>query len=96
VNRLERKNRFWKFGGVAAVMALAAALTASAWAQRRNMTPFRSQTVEAEHFVLKDAGGATRGELTMTPRGPVLDLFGPDGRVIWSTSPRVVTGPAGE
>jgi hypothetical protein len=85
VQRLERQNRFWKLGGILAVLALAASLTASAWAQRRNAMPFRTPTVEAEHFVLKDANGATRGEFTVTPNGPVLQLFGPGGHVIWST-----------
>jgi ferric-dicitrate binding protein FerR (iron transport regulator) len=85
VKRLERQNRRWKIGGIAAVAALAFSLAATAWAQQRNAMPFRTPTVEAEHFVLKDASGVTRGEFTMTANGPVLQLFGPGGRVIWST-----------
>lgn len=85
VQRLERQNRRWKVGGIAAIAALAASLTATTWAQQRNAMPFRTPTVEAEHFILKDADGATRGEFTVTANGPVLQLFGPGGRVIWST-----------
>lgn len=86
VRRLERQNRSWKIGGIAAIAALAVSLTASAWAQeRRAEMPFRTATVEAEHFVLKDGSGATRGDFTVTPTGPVLELLGPDGSVVWST-----------
>jgi len=46
--------------------------------------------VESEHFLLKDESGATRGEFTMTPLGPVLNLLGPDGKIIWSTNPRAI------
>lgn len=84
--KLERQNRSWKIGGIAALAALAISLTASAWAQELRQTmPFRSKTVEAEHFVLKSADGATRGEFTVTANGPVLELFGPNGQVVWST-----------
>lgn len=83
---LEQQNRSWKIGGIAAVAALAISLTAGAWAQElRQRMPFRSPTIEAEHFVLKSADGATRGEFTVTATGPVLQLFGPNGRIIWST-----------
>ncbi|MGH9688281.1 MAG: hypothetical protein ACRD5K_14450 [Candidatus Acidiferrales bacterium] len=90
VGRLERQNRFWKIGGIAAIGALAVSLTATLWAQERVLPrgaerPLRVQTVESEHFVLKDSAGATRGEFTVTPTGPVLELLGPDGKVIWST-----------
>jgi hypothetical protein len=86
LRKLERQNHAWKIGGIAAVAALAISLTASAWAQElRQAMPFRSKTVEAEHFVLKSADGATRGEFTVTATGPVLQLFSPNGQVIWST-----------
>ena len=93
VGRLERQNRFWKIGGIAAIAVLAASLTATAWAQR-NAMPFRTPTVEAEHFVLKDADGVTRGQFTMTLSGPVLELLAPDGKVIWSTRPHMLAQPA--
>ncbi|MGH9740138.1 MAG: hypothetical protein ACRD4X_16380 [Candidatus Acidiferrales bacterium] len=90
VGRLERQNRFWKIGGIAAIAALAVSLTATLWAQERVFPrgaerALRVQTVESEHFVLKDADGTTRGEFAVTPTGPVLELLGPDGKVIWST-----------
>jgi hypothetical protein len=90
VEKLERQNRFWKIGAVAAIAALAISLTATMWAGERVLPrgtekAFRARTVESEHFVLKDEGGVTRGEFTMTVGGPVLELFGADGRVIWST-----------
>ena len=90
IGRLERQNRFWKIGGVAAIAALAFSLTAGVWAQehvlpRGTERTLKSPTVEAEHFILKESNGVTRGEFTMTPTGPVLELFGPDGKVTWST-----------
>jgi hypothetical protein len=90
VGRLEKQNRLWKIGGIAAIAALAFSLTASIWAQERVLPrgaerAFRARTVESENFVLKDADGATRGVFTMTARGPVLELPAPGGRVIWST-----------
>jgi len=99
VAKLERQNRFWKIGGIAAIVALACSLTAGVWAQARVLPrgaerAFRSRTVEAEHFVLKDASGATRGEFSVTPQGPVLEIFGPAGKVIWST--RSGPRPAGD
>lgn len=90
VGCLERQNRFWKIGGIAAIAALAVTLTATLWAQERvfphgTESALRVQTVESEHFVLKDADGTTRGEFEVTLTGPVLELLGPDGKVIWST-----------
>jgi len=90
IKRLERQNRMWKIGGLAAVVALAAAITASALAQqyplpRGAQRELRAPTVEAEHFVLKSDSGQTEGELTVTPQGPVLNLYDVNGRVIWST-----------
>jgi hypothetical protein len=90
VKRLERQNRMWRISGLAAIMALAAAITASAWAQQYPLPrgahrELRIRTVEAEHFILKSETGQTEGELTVTPQGPVINLYGMDGRVIWST-----------
>jgi hypothetical protein len=99
VKRLERQNRMWKIGGIAAIVALATAITASAWAQqyvlpRNAQRALRAPTVEAEHFVLKSDSGQTEGELTITPQGPVLNLYDANGGVIWST--RGGARPAGE
>ena len=90
MKRLEHQNRMWKIGGLAAIVALAAAITANAWAQeyalpRGAQRTLSAPTVEAQHFVLKDANGQTKGELTVTREGPVLNLYGVNGRVIWST-----------
>jgi hypothetical protein len=85
IEQLERQNRSWKIGGIAAIAALAVSLTASAWAQQHNERAFRAQTVESEHFILKNAGGQTEGELTVTPQGPVLNLYGAGGQIVWST-----------
>jgi len=93
ISRLERQNRSWKIGGIAAIAALAFSLTAGLWAQEQVLPPgteraFRSRTVEAEHFILKDESGHTMGEFTVTPQGPVINLYGLNGKTIWSTRPR--------
>ena len=88
IGRLERQNRFWKIGGIAAMVALACSLTASVWAQALppgTARALRAQTIEAQHFVLKSADGQTEREFTVSARGPVIELFGPGGKVIWST-----------
>jgi hypothetical protein len=59
-------------------------------AQQRDEA-LRAKTVEAETFLLKDSGGITRGELTVTNGIPVLQLYNATGKVFWSTVPRVVT-----
>lgn len=85
IEKLERQNRRWKIGGIGAIAALAVSLTASAWAQQRNERAFRAKTVESEHFILKSAHGQTEGEFMVTPQGPVLNLYGTGGQVVWST-----------
>lgn len=89
VAKLERQNRFWRFGGLLAVAALAFSLTAEVRAQQgRKEAPLRAESVEAQHFVLIDQNGKTLGELVVSPRGGSLNLYGPDGKVIFSTTPR--------
>ena len=56
VARLERQNRVLKLGAIAIVAVVAAALWIGA--------ATKSQTVEAERFVVRDGRGTVRGELT--------------------------------
>ncbi len=91
IAKLERQNRFWKVGGVLAVMALASLLAVGVRAQQEwPRATQRAKTIEAEAFVLTDANGVTKGEFSTKDGNPILQLYGPTGKVIWSTSPRMV------
>ena len=89
IAKLERQNRFWKTGGVLAVLALASLLAVGVRAQQEWPTQ-RAKTIEAEAFVLMDANGVTKGEFGTKGGSPSLQLYGSNGKVIWSTNPRMV------
>lgn len=90
IAKLERQNRFWKISGVLAALALAALLAIGVRAQEWPRHAQRAKLIEAEEFVLTDASGVTKGEFSTKDGNPVLQLYGPTGKVIWSTNPRMV------
>jgi hypothetical protein len=89
MGRLERQNRRWKLGSILAALVLAFSVAAGARAQQERDQPLRAKTVEAETFLLKDSDGVTRGDLTVTNGVPVLQLYNANGKVFWSTTPRL-------
>src|SRR5690242_1691090 len=92
IAKLERQNRFWKIGGVLAALALASLLAVGVRAQQEWPRPMeRAKVIEAGAFVLTDANGVTKGEFSTKDGNPILELYGPTGKLIWSTNPRVVT-----
>jgi hypothetical protein len=90
ITRLEKQNRFWKWGGLLAIVMLACSLAAGLRAQQvQAQMPYRARTVEAQRFVLKSANGKVLGEWAATPEGGALALYSPDGKLIWSSMPRI-------
>lgn len=90
IARLERQNRFWKIAGALAALALASLVAIGVRAQEWPRPAQRAKLIEAESFVLTDANGVTKGEFSTKDGNPVLQLYGPRGKVIWSTNPRMV------
>jgi hypothetical protein len=90
IAKLERQNRFWKIGGMLAALALAALATIGVRAQEWPRPMERAKVIEAGAFVLTDANGVTKGEFSVKDGNPILQLYGPTGKVIWSTNPRMV------
>jgi len=91
IAKLERQNRFWKIGGALAAVALASLLAVGVRAQQEWPRPTqRAKLIEAQDFVLTDADGVTKGEFSTKDGNPILELYGPTGKVIWSTNPRIV------
>ena len=89
LGKLERQNRFWKVGGLLAAAAFVFSLVADVRAQD-NMPNLGRSTIVAQDFQLKDAKGVVRGELSVVNGQAKLDLFSSDGKVLWSTNPRMV------
>jgi hypothetical protein len=89
VAKLERENRFWKFGAVLAILVLAVSLAAGVRAQERGNF-LRAGTVEAEHFILSNLNGKAMGRITIENGRPVMELYDSNGKVIFSTENRVV------
>jgi len=87
VGKLESQNRLWKVGSILAALALALSVAASTKARQEHDQPLRAKTIEAETLLLKDSGGVTRGEWTVTNGVPVLQLYNANGKVLWSTTP---------
>lgn len=76
LERLEREIRWWRCGTLLVALGLASVVLMG------QASP-TSRTVEAERFVLKDARGTIRAQLTVLTDGggPVLGLADKDGRV---------------
>lgn len=90
IAKLERQNRFFKWGGLLAVVVLALVLGAGLRAQEmQTPSPYRGNTIEAQRFLLKNSSGRILGEWAATPDGGALALYSPDGKVIWSSEPRI-------
>jgi len=73
IEKLERSNRRLKLGGLVLLVGLAAT---GVMGQAR-----QPQTVEAQEFVVKDAGGVVRARLGTSPAAASLSLFHDGGRV---------------
>jgi len=73
IEKLERSNRRLKLGGLVLLVGLAAI---GVMGQAR-----QPQTVEAQEFVVKDAGGVVRARLGTSPAAASLSLFHDGGRV---------------
>ena len=90
VTKLERQNRFWKFAGLAMLLVAAFSFTANVTAQDTGVRAPKT-TVEAQTFLLKDSAGNMRGKMTVDgDRHPVLEFYGLEGNVIWSTAARAL------
>jgi hypothetical protein len=92
IAKLERQNRFWRLGGLLALLMLALSLVAGLRAQDvRSQMPYRGNTVEAQRFLLKGSDGKILGEWSASSRagGGAIALYSPDGKVIWSSAPRI-------
>ncbi|HTU32528.1 MAG TPA: hypothetical protein VMF66_01855 [Candidatus Acidoferrum sp.] len=87
IAKLERQNRFWKIGGLLAIILLAFSVVAGLRAQEA--PAYSGRTIEAERFLLKGADGRVLGEWSATRGGGALALYSPDGKVIWSSVPRI-------
>ena len=86
VRALEKQNRRWKFLSLLALLLFAFSLTLGLRAQgdyQPNL--LRAKSIEAQGFVLKDSTGNVRAALRMKGDRPVLELYDPSGRVLWST-----------
>ena len=93
VQKVEVQNRHWKLASLVTFVLLLASLTVGL-AHGQQPQPNRPQTVEAQSFVLRDASGAVRGQLSMKDNAPTLELYDKGGSVIWSTSPKARMVPA--
>lgn len=89
VSKLERENRFWKFGAVLAILALAISLTAGVRAQER-ANLLHAGTVEAQHFILTNLNGKDMGRITIENGRPLIELYDSNGKVIFSTGNMVL------
>jgi len=79
MERLEEQNRRFKRGATACLLLFAGIGLMAQTKQRTPAPPARPaaprvRTVEAESFVLKDASGRVRAELSMSGTGPSLKL----------------------
>ena len=73
VRWLERQNRNLKIGAAIGVLAVAGAL----WLMR----PAASQTVAAQTFVLSDAAGTRRAEVSVVMDEPLVTLYDAEGQM---------------
>jgi hypothetical protein len=89
VNRLEIQTRIWQIAALVLLAIVGFSRTANVKAQQRSQSePARGTTVEAQNFLLKDATGAVRGQLTVRDSKAQLELYDSTGKVTWSTNTR--------
>jgi hypothetical protein len=89
VRKLEVQTRIWQVAGLLVLLALGFSRTANVMAQQAGQaTPLRATTVEAQDFLLKDAGGTVMGQLTVRDGKPALELYDASGKITWSTTTR--------
>lgn len=94
VERLEKENRRLKRGALVCVIALASVglMGQTQHKPARKPAPppapafVMPKDIEAESFVLKDANGKTRAELSMSGTGPSLKLLDQSGSALVSLS----------
>jgi hypothetical protein len=94
IDRLEKERRMGKRIGLAGLLFLACIGLMGQAKQRRTPTPSPAtpsptpgpKIVEAESFVLKDANGRVRAELTMSGGGPSLKLRDEKGSALVTLS----------
>jgi hypothetical protein len=90
IAKIERQNRFWKFGAILALVMLACSLVTAVRAEQDTKPALlRAGTIEAQHFLLKNADGTTVGIWSTKDGNGNLTLYSTTGRLTFSTEPRV-------
>jgi hypothetical protein len=85
VRILERQNLCWKLASFFLLFIVASSLAAGLAAQVRNEPPLmRARAVQAQSFLLEDADGTIRGQMSMNGAGPNFEVYDQTGKVIWS------------
>ena len=87
VRSLESQNRVWKLSSLVLFLVLVVSLAKGLMAQ--GTAPNHPVTIEAQSFLLRDTNGNVRGKLAMKEDQPILELYDPAGKVVWSTGTRV-------
>ena len=86
VQKVEAQNRRWRLASLIAFVLFLASFTVGL---AHGQQPQPSQTtLEAQSFVLKDAKGTVRGQLSVKSDKAALELYDASGKVIWSTATR--------
>jgi hypothetical protein len=89
VQKVEVQNRHWRLASLITFVLLLASLTVGL-AHGQQPQPNRPQTVEAQSFVLRDASGAVRGQLSVKGDRAGLELYDAGGKTVWSTGTRLM------
>lgn len=91
IAKIERQNRFWKFGAIFVLLMLACSLVTAVRAEQDTKPALlRADTVEAQHFLLKNADGTTVGIWSTKDGNGNLTVYSATGKLTSSTEPRVV------
>ncbi len=92
---LERDNRRWKTASIVAlVVLLAMLLVGFKTADFSQPDLVRAHSVEAQSFVLRDAGGQIRARMAVAEDGARLTFFDEQGKVVSSLPLRAEMRPA--
>jgi len=89
IRALEKQTQHWKLISLLAFALVLVSWAGGLWAQGRQGQSAPTEAIEAQNFVLKDANGTVRGQLSLKGNTPTLELYDALGRVIWSTAARV-------